>query len=109
MDFNGAIWMFGDNSAGQIGGEFDENVNEPKEIIMFRGIVEEIKAGDNHVYVKCNGGKHYFWGNNEYGQCMVDSKVKCVRTPHLLNLKEKQMEIINVVVSRSYTVLIVQS
>ena len=107
-DFRGSVWMFGENSCGEIGDTLDENVNEPKEMIMFRGIVEEIKTGNYHVYVKCNGGEHYFWGRNDYGQCMVESKMECVKTPHLLNLKEMYIDIINVFVGWNYTIFIVQ-
>ena len=108
MDFNCLVWIFGNNHYGQIGDGFNEDVNEPKEMIMFRGIVAEIKTGLSHVYVKCSGDKHYFWRRNDFGQCMVESAVTDVRTPDLLNLKEKQMEIRNVFLGSSCTILIVQ-
>ena len=46
-------------------------------------------------YIKFNG-INIFWGGNQYGQCWWNQIEKSVRTPHLLELKEKQMKIRNV-------------
>ena len=95
LDRDNCVWAFG------------QNVNQPKEIIMFRDCtVEEIKSGLNHVYVKCNGDKHYFWGNNKYNQCMSESE-NCVVTPYLLSLKERGMEIENIFLGWNCTAFVV--
>ena len=96
MDYDNRIYTFGDNQCGQIGDGKQENVNQPKEIVLFRDrIVEEIKSGTNHVYVKCNENQHWFWGYNKYGQCMVDEQ-QIVKTPQLFeNSKNMKIEYVS--------------
>ena len=79
IDGNNGVWAFGDNSYGQICDRLRNHIYEPKELIMFRDcIVEEIKSGGYHIYVKCKGDKHYLWGENEiitYGKIIVNARV----------------------------------
>ena len=105
MDYNNCVWIFGDNRNGKIVDVLDEIINVPVEMIMFRDfIVEEIKSGQHHVYLKCNGDQHYFWGNNLYNQCLAEGNF-VITTPHLLNLK--QIEIKHVFLGSFYTMVIV--
>ena len=61
------------------------------------------QIGDGCRYSSC------FCGFNGY-ECTVKSEVNTeyIRTLHLLNLKQMQMEIINVFVGKNCTILIVQ-
>ena len=80
MDYDGRIWMFGDNMYGQLGID-GGSVAEPMEIEMFRDEeVEIMRCGLAHVYVRCKGGKHYLWGDNSANECLMfdgDKKAKC--------------------------------
>ena len=90
-DCNNCVWTVGDNYYGQIGDGSRKAVNEPKEVVMFRDCsVEEIKSGPFHVYVKCDGDKYYFWGNNAQNQCLA--AYGKVTSPHLLNFKDMQIK-----------------
>ena len=63
VDINHRIWICGSNYE-QMGDALPENVNEPKEMIMFKDcIIDEIKSSSFHVYLKCKGDEHHLWGN----------------------------------------------
>ena len=52
--------------------------------------VQEIKFGGSHVYVRCEGDKHYLWGSNGYGECLFfDDDIHSVREPQLIEWKGK--------------------
>ena len=69
-----------------------KDVNEPYEIVGFRDrIVEEIKTGSYHTYVKCNGDEHWFFGDNNYGQCMAEGYGP-ILTPQLFDSKDMKIE-----------------
>ena len=109
IDFDNRVWSFGDNSWGQIGDGTGQNANKPKELIMFRDcIVEDIKCGQGHVYLKCNdgGNKHYLWGRNEYNACISESSAS-FKSPQLLDLKD--MDIKDIFLGDNNTKLIVSA
>ena len=88
IDADGRVWAFGDNTYGQIGGGPEEVVFEPKELNMFGGVKAEIiKCGAQHCYVRCNGDKHYLWGDNEYNECLVFDQGKIVQHARLIDIK----------------------
>ena len=93
VDADGRLWGFGDDMYGQICGSNDIEssfqVLEPKELNVFGdGIKAEIvKCGAQHCYVRCNGGRHYLWGDNEYNECLVFGEGKTVRHPRLIAIK----------------------
>ena len=90
VDCDGRVWMFGSNLDGQIGDESEGDVDEPRELVMFRDLkVEKIRCGSNHCYLRCDGDKHYLWGHNNYHECLVFDNDMDVKKPHLVELGGK--------------------
>ena len=82
-------------------------VTEPRELIMFRdSIVEEIKCGQGHVYLRCDGNKHYLWGRNKCNAC-ISGDANSIKSPELLDLKD--IEIKDIFLGYSNTKLIVST
>ena len=94
MDCDGKVWIFGDNRYGQIGDGLKENVNTPKELIMFRDkSVEWIRCGLTHCCVKCDNDEFYLWGENDYNQCLVfDDELDQIYEPKLAQLNGKRIK-----------------
>ena len=111
LDNNGKVWMFGDNTLGVIGnGAGVTYVNEPKQLLIEGSSdikAEKITSGHYHCHVRCEGNKHYLWGDNQYYQCLViDDEVEHVRRPLLVDLKNKVIE--DVCLGCDNTIIIVQ-
>ena len=59
LDTDDRVWIFGENSYGQIGDGLEEHVSTPKELVMFRDRkVDVIKCGLAHVYLRCDNNRH---------------------------------------------------
>ena len=95
MDYDGRVWMFGDNEFGSIGdGSMDDWLNEPKQLVIPGDIrAEKIACGLYHCHVRCEGNKNYLWGDNDYNQCLVyDEDIKNVTKPHLIDFEDKEIK-----------------
>ena len=67
MDVNGNVYSWGCNNYGQCGHIIDRNdITEPRRIGVFDDyVVEKVKVGWRHNYVKTDSGKHYIFGDNQ--------------------------------------------
>ena len=75
LDDNGLIYCWGDNGSGQCGDGTREDIQEPKLIQMDGMKMDLIRAGYTHGYCRSVCGKHFVWGDNSYGQCMMHDDV----------------------------------
>ena len=109
IDYDGRVWVFGANSYGQLGNGQEDGICTPKELEMFRNCcVECIKCGSAHIYLRCDGDKHFLWGDNWYNECLVfDRKVNVVRIPRIIKIKN--MVIKDVFVGYDNTKLVVSA
>ena len=73
LDVNGRIYSWGWNEHGQCGdGKMENEILEPKLIESLKGYrINLIRCGYCHSYCRSECGKHFIWGNNTYGGCMV--------------------------------------
>ena len=95
LDYNGRVWVFGENNYGQLGlGEDAGDISLPTELELFRDLeVEVIRCGAHHCYIGCADGKHYLWGDNEHCECLVfDDMVSVVWEPRLIELKDMKVK-----------------
>ena len=76
IDYQDKVWRFGDNRYGQLGGLEDEFVCQPTEMEIFSGCkIDMVRCGVAHCYLRCDGNKHYLWGDNDWNECLMLMKV----------------------------------
>lgn len=87
LDYNGDIWSFGENIAGQLGHGDTENKTIPTKI-SFINDIQQIASGcsSSHCFVKNSQNEIFAFGSNTY--CQVGSEeICCKKTPERLNPK----------------------
>ena len=74
LDTNGNVYSWGNNYSGQCGYESSSTfINIPNKINAFDGeIVDVIKCGDAHSYIRIISGKHYLFGSNGDNECLYE-------------------------------------
>lgn len=81
IDISGRLWVWGENSNGQLGlGINDNRVNQPRLVTSINGIVQSASIGENHIHVVTNTGKLYVAGSNNNGQLGLGKSVDKVNT-----------------------------
>lgn len=64
---DGAVWVWGSNSYGQLGDGTKTSSKEPKELSTISNVIA-IAAHNDHTMALKNDGTVWAWGDNEYGQ-----------------------------------------
>ena len=78
LSVDGKIYSWGLNNWGQCGHGYCGDVFKPKLIDVLKDeIVDVIKCGNQNSFCKTVDGKHFIWGSNEYGECLLsnDSRI----------------------------------
>ena len=93
---------------------FDHVINEPKEIKYFKDyIIDEIKCGFVHCYVKTVCEKYFLFGRNGDKECMVvDDDLGYVSRPNQINdivLNKLNCNIVDIYLGHFNTTIICQS
>ena len=89
---DGALYVWGKNSYGQLGVGDEVNKNTPTKVNLPSKIKELITTGSS-VYAILEDGSLYSWGENSYGQLGVGDEVN-KNTPTKVNLPGKIKELI---------------
>ena len=91
---DGALYVWGKNSYGQLGVGNEVNKNTPIKVTAINGKVMELIIGNYFsVYAILEDGSLYAWGNNESGKLGVGDEVN-KNTPTKVNLPGKIKELI---------------
>eukprot|EP01029_Cantina_marsupialis_P007445 TRINITY_DN18269_c0_g2_i1.p1 TRINITY_DN18269_c0_g2~~TRINITY_DN18269_c0_g2_i1.p1 ORF type:complete len:1058 (-),score=253.66 TRINITY_DN18269_c0_g2_i1:105-3278(-) len=91
---NGHVYAFGDNSRGQLGGEFDEELNAPvlvKSLTPFQ--IMDIASGSGHNMAITVSGSVLAWGWNKYGQLGINEHTDVVSTPTVVDAPEPMKKV----------------
>ena len=77
VDEDDSLWCWGDNSAGQVGVDSDENsIATPREVATGPGVEwRTVSAGDEHTCGVDYDGTLYCWGENSQGQLGSDDLI----------------------------------
>jgi alpha-tubulin suppressor-like RCC1 family protein len=75
LDSTGAVWAWGDNTAGQLGnGTIVGNADTPQPVVLPPGVTgAQIAVGDRAGYVLTADGTMYSWGADDVGQLGIGS------------------------------------
>ena len=91
---DGALYVWGKNSYGQLGVGDEVNKNTPIKVTAINGkVMELIISNSFSVYAILEDGSLYSWGNNYYGELGVGDEVN-KNTPTKVNLPSKIKELI---------------
>ena len=91
---DGALYVWGKNSYGQLGVGNEVNKNTPIKVTAINGKVMELIIGNYFsVYAILEDGSLYAWGSNEIGKLGVGDEVN-KNTPTKVNLPGKIKELI---------------
>ena len=91
LDVNGKVYSWGDNEDGQCGFATEEDdgedtIFEPRCIDYFANeIVDCIKCGEDHSYVRTVTGQHFFFGCNEHNECLTFDGEMIVSKPRRID------------------------
>ena len=90
LDTEGNIYGWGQNRYGQCGfdTEDEENtdVDKPRRITFFdKFVVDEIKCGWKHNWVKTKCGRNYLFGSNSHYECLVFEDNPDMAMPHCID------------------------
>ena len=95
LDYNGNVYVWGENSEYQCGFNQIEDISTPKQL-PFDRIIQDIQCGANHSYCKSVDGKHYLFGRNRRRECLIGmndggAENNYIQTPRCINdILEKQ-------------------
>jgi alpha-tubulin suppressor-like RCC1 family protein len=67
LEDNGSVWVWGDNSSGQLGDGTSVFKNVPTKLESISDVVSIVTGGSHSVALKKDGSV-WAWGNNKYGQ-----------------------------------------
>lgn len=87
---DGTLWLWGDNSYGEIGDNTITNKSSPVQTIAAGTAWETVACGNGHTIALKNDGTLWSWGNNTYGQLgdnTVAHKSSPVQISHPTSLK----------------------
>ena len=102
---DGALYVWGKNSYGQLGVGNEVNKNTPIKVTAINGKVMELIIGNYFsVYAILEDGSLYAWGNNESGKLGVGDEVN-KNTPTKVNLPGKIKELITTNGSSVYALM----
>ena len=91
---DGALYVWGKNSYGQLGVGDEVNKNTPIKVTAINGkVMELIISNSFSVYAILEDGSLYSWGDNSYGLLGVGDEVN-KNTPTKVNLPSKIKELI---------------
>lgn len=65
---DGSLWLWGDNSSGQLGNESTTNVSSPVQTVSFGTNWSQISCGDDFMTAIKSDGSAWLWGQNNSGQ-----------------------------------------
>ena len=95
---NGEVYVWGDNSYGQLGIGNNDNQSIPVKVTGINGKIKNIVTDDSYdlsCYAITEDGSLYAWGNNKYGRLGVGSLTASKNTPSKVNLPGKIKELRN--------------
>ena len=102
---DGALYVWGKNSYGQLGVGDEVNKNTPIKVTAINGkVMELIISNSFSVYAILEDGSLYSWGKNSYGQLGVGDEVN-KNTPTKVNLPGKIKELITTNGSSVYALM----
>ncbi|KAI9993689.1 hypothetical protein PInf_015986 [Phytophthora infestans] len=85
------LYAFGWNSSGQLGVGDCRDRLVPTRVAYFDAVdtlsplaIASVAAGNQHSLVSCPDGKLFAWGNDEMGQCGLNSCPQIYTLPHLV-------------------------
>ena len=94
LDLDGKIYCWGRNICYECGGIDNKNLYIPKlNCLSFPQTdikIIDIKCGSYHNVVKSEDNQYYFWGWNEYSQCLEYEYEYCKR-PRKLNISSSKV------------------
>lgn len=99
---DGALYVWGKNSYGQLGVGDEVNKNTPTKVNL-PGKIKELITNGSSVYALMEDSSLYSWGYNSYGQLGVGDKIN-KNTPTIVNLPGKIKKLITSF-SASYAIL----
>ena len=113
LDESGKVYSWGYNTEGQCGIGKTGYVRTPRVVEKLDGYkVDLVKVGYQHSYCRSVCGKHFIWGDNEYGGCIVKSEksyiVEPMRFDDIIERKFGKCEIVEVHPGYFNTKIIVQ-
>ena len=93
---NGELYVWGDNSYGQLGIGNNDNQSIPVKVTGINGKIKNIVTDDVYdlYYAITEDGSLYAWGDNKYGQLGIGSLTTSKNTPSKVNLPGKIKELI---------------
>ncbi len=82
VDNFGSLWMWGDNSDGQIGDGTNQNCTEPKKIM---DDVKMVSLGTSHSVAVKKDGTLWAWGDNSDGQIGDGTNQSCTEPKKIMD------------------------
>lgn len=82
IDEKGDLWMWGDNSVGQVGNNYEYDIISPFfDYVKYQSVpvkvlsnVKTVSVGRNHTFAIRDDGDLYGWGSNMFGQLGTGNK-----------------------------------
>ena len=115
LDVNGKIFAFGANEYYQCAQKHKKNntdIREPQRMQSNKKKIKfvDIKSGRNHNFCKSELNEYYVCGNNDYNQCLMDTKGKCIKTLTKIIISDiaNNLQILNVFPGFNETRLVVK-
>eukprot|EP01084_Bolivina_argentea_P169742 294217_1 len=120
VDIDGAIYSFGQNNMGQLGlgNRKIETFAIPMKIPAFSSgknklnvQIQNIKCGMNHVCCLDKQGQAYTFGCNKYGRCGVNTDIKQLFSPQMVNVSNilnKNIKIVDIFCGNFHTILLTE-
>jgi len=88
----GNVWVWGDNTTGQLGNGTLILSDKPFAYSVLSSI-KEVSAGSNHTVALQANGSVWSWGSNEFGQLGINSNILYKEVPTLISGLSKIIEI----------------
>ena len=100
LDTNGRVYTHGQYIISNF--EFyDERVPEPMTALDDYK-VDMIRCGANHAFCRTECGKHFLFGRNHHGQCLVDASWSIQVKPHMCDVSVLTPHRIDELIERKY-------